>query len=78
MVPAALDRLGLGAAQAMFVGDTVNDVAAGRSAGVRTIGAGWGYVGPGPLRCAGADVVLTEPHDVGIGLLAHFDPSASG
>lgn len=73
-VLAALDRLGLSAAQAMFIGDTVTDVAAGRSAGVRTIGAGWGFVGTGPLRRAGADVVFTEPHQVGVGLLTHFDP----
>jgi phosphoglycolate phosphatase-like HAD superfamily hydrolase len=69
----ALDRLGVSAAWAMFVGDTANDMAAGRSAGVRTVGVGWGFVGPDTLRRAGADVVLTEPGQVGLGLLTHLD-----
>lgn len=69
----ALDRLGVSAVRAMFVGDTANDMAAGRSAGVLAVGAGWGFVGPSMLRLAGADVVLNEPNQVGIGLLAHLD-----
>lgn len=69
----ALDRLGVSAPGAMFIGDTANDMAAGRAAGVRTIGAGWGFIGPDMLRHSGADVVLTEPDQVGIGLLAHID-----
>ncbi|MGH3856218.1 MAG: HAD family hydrolase, partial [Pseudonocardiaceae bacterium] len=38
-------RLGVQPAHALFLGDTVNDIAAGRSAGVLTVGAGWGFVG---------------------------------
>ncbi|MGH3938527.1 MAG: hypothetical protein ACRDTG_07795 [Pseudonocardiaceae bacterium] len=48
-------------------------MAAGRAAGVRAVGAGWGFVGPETLRRAGADVVLTEPDQVGVGLLTHLD-----
>ncbi|MGH3694446.1 MAG: HAD family hydrolase [Pseudonocardiaceae bacterium] len=69
----ALARLGVSAARGLFIGDTANDIAAGRSAGVRVVGAGWGFVGPDTLRRAGADVVLTEPDQVGVGLLTHFD-----
>lgn len=76
-VLAALDQLGVSAARAMFIGDTANDIAAGRSAGVLTVGAGWGYVDPDTLRHARADVILTGPHQVGVGLLAHVDRSAS-
>lgn len=72
-VLSALDQLHVSAARAMFIGDTANDIAASRSAGVRSIGVAWGFAGPGALWCAGADVVLTEPQQVGIGLLAHVD-----
>ncbi|MGH3774259.1 MAG: HAD family hydrolase [Pseudonocardiaceae bacterium] len=76
-VLAACARLGAQPAQALFLGDTVNDIAAGRSAGVRTVGAGWGFVGSDALRHAGADVVLAEPHQVGVSLLVHLDGVAS-
>lgn len=69
----ACAQLGVQPAQALFLGDTVNDIAAGRSAEVRTVGAGWGYVGPDTLRRAGADVVLAEPHKVGVSLLAYLN-----
>ncbi len=72
-VLSALDQLHVSAARAIFIGDTANDIAAGRSAGVRTIGVAWGFVDPGALSCAGADVVLTRQQQVGIGLLAHVD-----
>lgn len=69
----ALDQLDVSAARAVFIGDTPNDMAAGRSAGVRPIGVAWGFVDPGTLRRAGADDILTYPQQVGIGLLAHLD-----
>lgn len=69
----ACARLGVQPAHALFLGDTVNDIAAGRSAGVLTVGAGWGFVGSDTLRRAGADVVLVEPHQVGVNVLRHLD-----
>jgi HAD superfamily hydrolase (TIGR01509 family) len=69
----ALDQLGVQAADAMFIGDMANDVAAGHAAGVLTVGAGWGFVGPSALHSAGADLVLTQPHQVGASLLPHLD-----
>ncbi|MEK7403008.1 MAG: HAD-IA family hydrolase [Gemmatimonadota bacterium] len=41
-VHAALDRLGVHASNAVFVGDSVHDMAAGNAAGVVTIAALWG------------------------------------
>ena len=41
-VRAALERLGISAADAVFVGDSVHDMAAGNAAGVVTIAALWG------------------------------------
>lgn len=72
-VLAACSQLGVQPKQAFFFGDTVNDIAAGRFAGVHTVGAGWGFAGPGTLQRAGADLVLAEPHQVGISLLAHLN-----
>ncbi len=67
----ALDQLGVSAAHALFIGDTANDIAAGRSAGVCPIGVAWGFVEPSTLRHAGADDILTKPQQVGIGLLTY-------
>ena len=38
----ALDALGVDAARAVFIGDAVHDIEAGRAAGVTTIAVGWG------------------------------------
>ena len=57
-VRVALARLGVAPADAVFVGDSPHDVAAGNAAGVRTIGVTWGAFGPEEL--AAADVVVTS------------------
>jgi pyrophosphatase PpaX len=55
----ALDRLGALPAEAAFVGDSPYDVAAGKAAGVFTVGVCWGRLHPEErLRDAGADVVV--------------------
>jgi HAD superfamily hydrolase (TIGR01509 family) len=54
-----LEALEVPADRAVVVGDTVVDVATGRSAGVRTIGVTWGSTGAGALVTAGADRVVT-------------------
>jgi len=68
-VVAACRRLGVFPDRALFIGDTATDIAAGRSAGVLTVGAGWGFAGADALRRAGAEVILEHPHQVGIGLM---------
>lgn len=58
MVNAALSETGVDPDHAVFVGDTVYDIQAGRAAGVFTIGVGWGYHAAENLERAGADAVI--------------------
>jgi phosphoglycolate phosphatase len=53
----------LDAARTVLVGDSVHDVAAGRSAGVRVVAVATGRSGGGELAAAGADVVLAGLDD---------------
>ncbi len=46
----AMDRLDIGAAHAVMVGDTWSDIEAGRRAGTRTLGALWGLGDPESVR----------------------------
>jgi phosphoglycolate phosphatase len=48
-------------AQTAMVGDSCNDVRAGRSAGMLTIGCAWGFRGAEELNACGADQVLASP-----------------
>jgi N-acetyl-D-muramate 6-phosphate phosphatase len=58
----AARRLGLPPAQCVYVGDDVRDVQAGRSAGMATIVAAWGYLGQGePIQAWGADAIIESP-----------------
>lgn len=58
----AASRLGLRPADCVYVGDDLRDVQAGRAAGMRTVVAGWGYLGEaGPIDTWGADFVIEEP-----------------
>ncbi|MGW3564452.1 HAD family hydrolase [Streptomyces sp. NPDC000941] len=65
----ALARLAAAPHDAVFVGDTLTDRAAAFDAGVAFAGAGWGYAGPEALAAAGCPVVLTDPAQIGPGLL---------
>ena len=56
----ALTRLGYAPHEAMYVGDTVHDIAAGRAAGVRTIGVTWGACTREQL-CGADEVVDSIP-----------------
>ena len=58
MVNAALSETGVTARDAVFVGDTVYDIEAGRAAGVFTIGVTWGYHAAAALADAGADRII--------------------
>ncbi|HEU0297861.1 MAG TPA: HAD-IA family hydrolase [Longimicrobium sp.] len=64
----ALKRLGVAPAEALFVGDSPHDVAAGRAAGTRTAGALWGPFPRAALETARPDALLTMQQDV-LGLL---------
>jgi pyrophosphatase PpaX len=55
---------GLVPAQTVYVGDSVHDMAAGRAAGMRTIGALWGPFDAQDLERAGADELASHPQDL--------------
>ncbi len=60
----ALERGGLDAGSAVYVGDSVHDIIAGRAAGVRTVAALWGPFDRAELVAAGADALAGTPHDL--------------
>ncbi|MBX9929016.1 MAG: HAD-IA family hydrolase [Gemmatimonadaceae bacterium] len=54
----ALAALGVAASEAVFVGDSTHDIAAGRAAGVRTIGVTWGPYTREVLAAAEPDAII--------------------
>jgi pyrophosphatase PpaX len=60
----ALEKLGVAPHEALFVGDSPHDVAAGRAAGTRTAAALWGPFPLETLQAAGPDAFLREQRDV--------------
>jgi pyrophosphatase PpaX len=63
-VQAALARLGVAPEEALFVGDSPHDMAAGRAAGVRTAAALWGPFPHEALLAERPDLLLNHPADV--------------
>lgn len=55
---AALEGLDLAPAQVAMVGDSPNDVNAGRAFGAVTVGCTYGLVSPGRVKAAGPDLVI--------------------
>lgn len=74
IVQVALDRAGVAAAQAIFVGDTVWDIRAAARADVACVALESGGIGRRELEAEGAVAVYANPHD----LLAHLRDSAIG
>jgi N-acetyl-D-muramate 6-phosphate phosphatase len=61
----AARRLGLAAADCVYVGDDLRDVQAGRAAGMTTVAAAWGYLGEGEaIEAWGADHVIQSPDEL--------------
>ena len=61
----AARRIGVDAAECIYVGDDLRDVQAGRAAGMKTIAVEWGYLGEGEAIDAwGADHLVQSPHDL--------------
>ena len=56
----ALARLGLGATRAVFVGDTIMDVLAGKGAGTRTVAVLNGHGDAGELEAARPDALIPD------------------
>ena len=71
IVQVALERAGVPAAQAVFVGDAVWDVQAAKSAGVRCLAVRTGGISPAPLLDAGAFAIYDSVRT----LLDHYDES---
>ena len=61
---AALERLGVDAGDAVFIGDSPHDIAAGREAGVATAGVLWGPFAREELTLASADFLLESPAEI--------------
>lgn len=70
----AAAKAALDPSRTVYVGDSVHDIAAGRAAGMKTIGALWGPSEPGDLERAGADAVAGSPRD----LLTIIGPNGDG
>ena len=66
IVEACLEKLGVSAEHAMYVGDAPADMRSARAAGVRSVAALWGtdFQGPGPLLAERPDLVCRQPSDV--------------
>jgi pyrophosphatase PpaX len=60
----AAARAKLRPARTAYVGDSVHDMAAGRAAGMKTIGALWGPSEPEDLERSGADELAREPREL--------------
>ena len=61
----AARRLGLPAADCIYVGDDLRDIQAGRAAGMATVAAAWGYLGEGEsIDAWGADHIIQSPGDL--------------
>ena len=74
-VERALALLGVGADNALFVGDSPHDVESGRAAGVMTVGVAWGAFSAAELAGAGADVVIDRVQDLE-GVVTRFPADA--
>src|SRR5213075_2183881 len=61
----AARRLGVPAADCIYVGDDLRDVQAGRAAGMTTVAVQWGYLGAGePIDAWGADHLVQTPNEL--------------
>ncbi len=74
IVHTALARLGVAATRAVFIGDSVLDMRAGKAAGVVVVAAGWGQTEPGILRAEGPDGYAARVADL-FGVLGLPTPS---
>lgn len=57
----ALDKFGAAAHEAMYVGDSIHDIAAGRAANIRTVAAAWGPFPRTDLEALQPDHLLDAP-----------------
>lgn len=60
----AARRLGLAPQECWYVGDDLRDIQAGRSAGMVTVAAAWGYCGADEPLSWGADCIINTPAEL--------------
>ena len=61
----AMKRMGLRAEECVYIGDDERDIVAGKAAGVKTVAAGYGYLGDaGDIANWNADVNIYSPLDL--------------
>lgn len=61
----AARRVGVAAADCVYVGDDERDIAAGRAAGMATVAVRWGYLGQGSaIEDWGADLIVDHPGEL--------------
>lgn len=60
----AASKGGMTPSRTAYVGDSIQDVAAGRAAGMKTVGVLWGPSTREALEQAGADAIVSEPADL--------------
>jgi N-acetyl-D-muramate 6-phosphate phosphatase len=61
----AARRMKVSAVGCAYVGDDARDIAAGRAAGMVTLAAAWGYLGPAAVVTDwGADLILRQPDEL--------------
>jgi len=64
-----VELMGLGCDDFLLIGDGVQDIRTGAAAGIRTVGASWGFRGREELVKAGAEVIIDRPVEI-LGLVA--------
>lgn len=71
----ACRRLGAAVDQCVYVGDDRRDIEAARAAGMRSVGARWGYFAPGEaIEAWGADCIAQHPRNLLDGPLCRLAP----
>ena len=59
-----VESIGLACDDFVFVGDSAVDIETARAAGIRSVGAAWGFRGRGELETAGAHIIIDSPGEI--------------
>lgn len=59
-----MSDLGVNAEETLYFGDSDVDVLTAKNAGVKSVGASWGFRGEDVLLKAGADIILSDPNKI--------------
>ena len=59
-----MSDLGVNAEETLYFGDSDVDVLTAKNAGVKSVGASWGFRGKDVLLKAGADIILSDPNKI--------------